>query len=110
MSIKHIIRFGLIIICLQMVTVAFSQNRVSGNIKDGESGETLIGVNIIIKNTIKGTISDLDGNYEMNVGEALPYTLIFSMVGFETKEVEVNEANAVIVLCPSSLAASPKTS
>lgn len=98
MSIKHIIRFGLIIICLQMVTVAFSQNRVSGNIKDGESGETLIGVNIIIKNTIKGTISDLDGNYEMNVGEALPYTLIFSMVGFETKEVEVNEANAVIDL------------
>ncbi|HPN71713.1 MAG TPA: carboxypeptidase-like regulatory domain-containing protein, partial [Saprospiraceae bacterium] len=98
MSIKHIIRFGLIIICLQMVNVAFSQNRVSGNIKDGESGETLIGVNIIIKNTIKGTISDLDGNYEMNVGEALPYTLIFSMVGFETKEVEVNEANAVIDL------------
>ena len=66
-----------------------AQTVVTGTVKDGESGESLIGVNVIIKNTFNGTITDLDGKFEINIKESLPVKLIFSMIGFETKEVEV---------------------
>lgn len=52
------------------------------------SGETLPGVNIMIKSTITGTATNVDGHYQIEV--AANDTLVFSFVGFETKEVGVN--------------------
>jgi iron complex outermembrane recepter protein len=79
-------------------TFIFAQNKVAGTLKDGETGETLIGANILIKNTVKGTITDLDGNFELEVSQALPYTLVISMVGYETQEVVIDNADARVDL------------
>ena len=65
---------------------AYSQQSISGTVLDGKS-EPLIGVNILVKNTGRGTVTDLDGKYALqaNQGE----TLVFSFTGFTSKEVVV---------------------
>lgn len=76
--------------------LVFSQNYTAkGNVKDADSGQPLIGVNIIIKNKVSGTTTDSKGNFSLNVREDFPFTLVFSMVGFESQEVTVeNESSA----------------
>lgn len=54
-----------------------------------DTGEALPGVNIAIKGTTKGTQTDLDGKYRIEVSKSA--TLIFSYVGFETQEIEIGE-------------------
>ena len=54
---------------------------VTGRILD-DIGETLPGVSILIKGTLHGTVSDIDGNYELEV-PSLNDTLVFSYIGFE---------------------------
>jgi outer membrane receptor protein involved in Fe transport len=68
---------------------AFAQTVVKGNIIDAETKETLVGVNILVKGKVIGTITDLSGNYNLNVNQDPPFTLVFSMVGYVTKEVEI---------------------
>ena len=68
------------------------QTSVSGNVTDGS--EALIGVNILVKGKVIGTISDKDGNFSLNVNSAPPLTLVFSIVGYETQEIEVNDSNS----------------
>ncbi len=64
------------------------QVKVAGNVTSKEDGETLIGVNILIKGTASGTITDFDGNYELTVPSA-DVTLVFSYTGFETVEIDL---------------------
>ena len=68
---------------------AFAQTVVKGNIIDAETKETLVGVNILVKGKVIGTITDLSGNYNLSVTQEPPFTLVFSMVGYVTKEVEI---------------------
>ncbi len=65
--------------------------RVKGVVKDSETGETLIGVNINITNSILGAITDVNGEFDF----VLPYLqdgmkLVFSYVGFENMEVPID--------------------
>ncbi|MGI9541778.1 MAG: TonB-dependent receptor [Cyclobacteriaceae bacterium] len=66
---------------------------VSGTVTDVTTGEALIGVNVIVKGTITGTITDIEGNFDLAVKQDPPLTLQISMVGFGTEEVEVTEAS-----------------
>ncbi|MDN3204492.1 TonB-dependent receptor [Algoriphagus sediminis] len=68
---------------------AFAQTTISGTVIDAETGETLVGVNILVKGKVIGTISDLDGNFTLNVNQEPPFTLVFSMVGYTSQEVEI---------------------
>lgn len=61
--------------------------KVSGTVS--ESGYGLPGVSVLIKGTEKGVSTDFDGNYSID-GVANDATLVFSYVGFKTKEVAVN--------------------
>ena len=66
---------------------------VSGMVTDN-TGLPLPGVNIIVKGTKTGTISDFDGNYKINA--MANQQLVFSYLGFETKEVTVaNVSNRI---------------
>ena len=61
---------------------------VTGTVKSLE-GEALVGVNVIIKGTITGTVTDVNGRFSLNVPQGA--TLVFSFVGFLKEEVAVNE-------------------
>lgn len=74
---------------------------VTGTVID-EAGVPLIGVNILVKGTTQGAITDLDGNFSMDLdtGEE---TLVFSYTGYETLEVPVNGRSKLeITLAESS--------
>jgi TonB-dependent starch-binding outer membrane protein SusC len=66
---------------------------ISGKIKDSETGEGIPGVNVLVKGTSTGTVSDLNGNYTLSVAEGS--VLIFQAVGLATQEMRVG-ANSVI--------------
>lgn len=63
------------------------QNRkINGNVVD-ENGEALIGVSILVKGTTNGIITDLDGNFTLDV--PADATLIVSYVGYKKQEIKV---------------------
>lgn len=76
--------------------MAYGQHSVSGKVTD-ENGEGLIGVNVIIKNSTNGTVTDYEGNYNLDVADAYA-TLIFSYVGFATQEVMIAGRNTIDVI------------
>src|SRR5690606_15297582 len=64
---------------------------ISGTVRDAGSGEPLAGVNILVKGQVVGTITDLEGAFSLSVSQAPPLSLIFSMVGYASQEVEISE-------------------
>jgi len=82
----------LFLVCCASSLVA--QTTISGTVKDTGTGEALGGVNIIVKGSIAGTISDKDGNFNLKVNQAPPFTIALSFVGYKTQEIEVSNTNA----------------
>lgn len=69
---------------------------VKGTVKD-KAGEPLIGVSVVEKGTTNGAVTDMDGNYTLNVKTASP-VLVFSYVGYQKKEVPVKGAVVNVTL------------
>ena len=78
-----------VLICLATCTnVLWAQKKVNGIVMDKDVNMPLIGCNVVEKGTTNGTVTDLDGKYELEVGENA--TLQFSYLGMTTKEEPVN--------------------
>lgn len=71
------------------------QISVKGTVKD-QTGEPVIGANVLVKGTTNGVITDVDGNF--NVSADKNGVLVISFVGYVTQEVPVAEKQMVIVL------------
>lgn len=74
---------------------AFQQNNIKGVVTDS-LGIGMAGVNIIIKNTAKGTQSDLDGQYTIIAHPS--DTLLFTYIGFKSQEIAVGNRNIINVI------------
>lgn len=70
--------------------------QVSGYVSD-EKGETLPYANIIIKNTTRGTISDLDGKYALSFIQNGKYTIVVKYAGFEPVEKEIYFSHDTVI-------------
>lgn len=83
-----------LMLCLMIFayTQAKSQTSISGSVKDSNTQESLLGVNILVKGKVLGTISGTDGTFSLNVESAPPLTLVFSMVGYSSQEIEINDS------------------
>lgn len=68
---------------------SFAQTTVSGKVIDAETGEPLIGTQILVKGTVLGTISDVNGDFALSVQSDPPITLVITYVGYERQEIEV---------------------
>ena len=77
-----------------MSTTAYAQFTAQGTVVD-EEGETVIGATIMVQGTTTGTISDIDGNFTLNI-PTNSSTLIVSYTGFGTLEIPVSEADPVV--------------
>ena len=83
----------ILIIVLQISAIlTYAQGHLNGKVID-ENGQPLFGANIIIENTIKGTTSDLDGNFHLDIEEQLPVKLIVSYIGFQAQNITVKNHN-----------------
>lgn len=67
---------------------AVNRKIVRGKVTFSEDGTGLPGVNVLIKGTNEGTVTDPQGNYQIPVVDDGRPTLIFSSIGFSSKEVE----------------------
>lgn len=68
--------------------------RVTGKVLD-VTGESIIGANITVKGTSNGTITDIDGNFNLNA--PIGSTLVFNYVGFRPVEMRVNDQKPLVV-------------
>ena len=81
-------------VLLGLITSAWAQRAVSGKVT--AEGEGLPGVAVRVKNTSTGTVTDMDGNYRLEVpaGNAV---LVFSFIGYADKEVAVGNQSVLNV-------------
>ncbi len=84
---------GHIIINKQARTVSSTKN-ISGVVKD-ETGEPVIGANVVVKGTTNGTVTDMNGRYSLEVPEG--GVLQISYIGYNTQEVKVGSGDVVNV-------------
>ncbi len=87
----------LFVACLTVfpVTAGYAQGTtVTGQVVDAENGSLLPGVNVYEKETSNGTITDFDGNYSLTISNPNA-VLVFSFVGYQTLEVNVNGRTTV---------------
>ncbi|TMM55815.1 TonB-dependent receptor [Maribacter algarum] len=81
------------VLLLTSFSVFAQEGIVSGTVNDA-SGATLPGVNVVVKNTSTGAITDFDGNYSITIPEG-GETLVFSYVGYKTQEIAINGQSTI---------------
>ena len=79
---------------------ASAQRTITGTLTDSETGETLIGANILVVGTDIGTSTDFDGNYSLNVPEGATQ-LSFSYTGYQTQIVDIGVSNVINLVMSS---------
>lgn len=72
---------------------AYAQTNISGTVVDAENGSPLGGVNVSVKGKVTGTSTETDGTFSLNVRQDPPLTLVFTMIGFRTNEIEITESS-----------------
>lgn len=83
-----------------LTTSAYAQIAVSGRIVSGEDGSPLPGVNILVKGTAAGTISDANGRYSISVPNA-DASLVYSFVGYITQEAQLSGRTTIDITLAS---------
>ncbi len=73
-----------------------SQKNVTGRVVDS-SGEALVGVSVTVNNTNIGTITDINGQFSLNIPGNLT-TLTFSYLGYQTQDVSFAQSNNIQVI------------
>lgn len=72
----------------QSRTLAANRHMVQGKVLSAEDNTPIPGVNVIIKGTNQGTVTDMSGNYKLTITSTDP-KLIYSFIGLQTEEVDV---------------------
>src|SRR5690554_2353689 len=91
---KKCVYLLLIFLCIN--GSVFAQVIVNGNVTD-ENNEPLVGTTVQIKDASSGTVTDVDGNYRLNIGKSDNVTLVFSFIGYKTMEETVNNRTTINV-------------
>ncbi len=86
--------FMLLAMFTVMSNFAFAQRTITGVVKDADSGETLVGSSVVVTGTTKGTLTDLDGKYELQV-PADAASLTFSYTGYSNLTIAIGASKVV---------------
>ncbi len=91
----------LVVLLLSAYSMAPNQFRIiSGNVKD-EAGKSLSGVSVVVKGTSNGTVTDINGAYQITVNAEAKY-LVFAYIGMEQSVVRIAKSNRINVIMKSS--------
>lgn len=84
-----------------------SLSTIKGRIISSEDKQPIPGVNVTVKGTSIGTVTDVDGNFNLNSVDAANRVLVANFVGMESKEFKAVEDSSIeIMLNPSEIALS----
>ncbi len=86
----------LLLILLFPLSIFAQEFMVTGTVFDEKTKQTLPGVNVVIKKTAKGTVTDFDGNFQINAKKG--DILVFSFIGLKTKELVLSEPTVKIYM------------
>ena len=75
---------------IPLMLLAQGGYKVTGHVVSAEDNEPMIGVSILEKGTTNGVITDVDGNYILEIKGTAKATLLFSYVGMQSQQHEVN--------------------
>ncbi|MCL3780815.1 TonB-dependent receptor [Prolixibacteraceae bacterium JC049] len=95
-------KFALLLTMILVVGVSalYAQTKkVTGTVTSSDDGATLPGVSVVVKGTTIGIITDIDGQYQLDVPSDAK-TLVFSFVGMKAKEAEITGSTVDAVLEP----------
>ncbi len=81
-------KLKLVLFCILLSSIGWSQNKISGKITDESNGEPLIGANVVAKGTTIGTITDVDGSFSFEV-PAKTTALTVSYVGYVPQDIVI---------------------
>lgn len=90
--------FGLV-----FASSAWAQQTVSGTVTAADDGSPLPNVTVLVQGTTTGTATNAEGEYELTVPSG-NNVLVFSSVGFETREVEINGRSTINVQLSADVA------
>ncbi len=86
--------WSVIIAVLCTTGLTYAQTTISGTITDDEDGGALPGVNVVVKGTTVGTVTNIEGGYSLRV-PADAQTLVFSSVGYGVREEEIGNRTTI---------------
>ncbi|RYY05855.1 MAG: TonB-dependent receptor, partial [Sphingobacteriaceae bacterium] len=86
---------GVLLVCVFLINASFAQQIIRGKITDATSGETLIGVSVLIKGTTTGTVTDVNGTF--SISASANSTLTFTYIGYTTQDVAVGNQTTINV-------------
>jgi hypothetical protein len=92
---RKMLRITMILV-FAMGTVIAQDQSVSGRVSDAEDGSGLPGVNVLLKGTTTGAVTDVDGNFKVNVSSS-DVVLVFSFIGYQTQEITVGNQSVINV-------------
>ncbi len=93
-GLKNLLRC--LILLMLWSTGSYAQDKnISGKVTDEENAP-IPGVNVLVKGTNQGTITDIEGSYRLSVPDTAS-TLVFSFVGYEVREVAIGNQSTVNV-------------
>ncbi len=88
--------FGLVLFIVTSVTALAQSKTVTGRVTSSEEPDGVPGASVVVKGTTLGTITNVDGTYSIQIPQEAN-TLVFSFVGYLTKEVSVSDQTVVNV-------------
>jgi TonB-linked SusC/RagA family outer membrane protein len=94
-----ILLVSLIIMGMQVIQ---AQRVITGKVTSAEDGASIPGVQIVVKGTLHGTTTDIDGKYRITVPEKAD-VLIFSFVGMKSQEVKIGSKSVIDVVMASDV-------
>jgi TonB-linked SusC/RagA family outer membrane protein len=96
------ISFLLVALLLMGMQVIQAQKVITGKVTGADDGAGIPGVQIVVKGTLFGTTTDIDGKYRITVPEKSDF-LIFTFVGMKTQEIKIGSKNTIDVVMASDI-------
>ncbi len=90
---SYFLKFLIVLLISSVQSFAGVTGKIAGKVTDAQTGEELIGINVLVEGTTMGAATGIDGTYIINNIEPGTYTLIFSGVGYQkqiVKDVKVS--------------------
>ena len=82
---------------------AQQQQTITGIVMDASTGEPMPGVNIILKGTVIGTMSDLNGRFSLEVPDTKTGILVVSFIGYSAQEVAIEGRSIINILLTAEI-------
>ena len=94
---KNLFKLLGVVFLMFTINIGWAQQReVTGAVTE-DSGMSLPGVSVVVKGTTIGTVTDINGNYEISA-PSVTSVLVFSFVGMETQEITIGSQSAIDVV------------